>query len=95
VASIAALLCVPLPSDAQTRRPVAMMVLADRAWGWFRESGASGVWNFFALSGFLPVRPYARDPVAASRWSACAAICSAAFAGSCPCSIFFFSWVSA
>lgn len=40
----------------------AMMVIADHTWGWFRGLGASGVWIFFALSGFLLARPFIEQP---------------------------------
>ncbi len=40
----------------------AMMVIADHTWGWFRGVGASGVWIFFALSGFLLARPFIDRP---------------------------------
>lgn len=40
----------------------AMMVIADHTWGWFRGLGASGVWIFFALSGFLLARPFIDQP---------------------------------
>ena len=40
----------------------AMMVIADHTWGWFRGLGASGVWIFFALSGFLLARPFIKQP---------------------------------
>ena len=36
----------------------AMMVVADHTCGWFRGLGASGVWIFFATSGFLLARPF-------------------------------------
>jgi peptidoglycan/LPS O-acetylase OafA/YrhL len=36
----------------------AIMVITDHTWGWFRGLGASGVWIFFALSGFLLARPF-------------------------------------
>jgi peptidoglycan/LPS O-acetylase OafA/YrhL len=35
-----------------------MMVIADHTCGWFRGLGATGVWIFFALSGFLLARPF-------------------------------------
>ena len=40
----------------------ALMVIADHTWGWFRGVGASGVWIFFALSGFLLARPFIGQP---------------------------------
>ena len=40
----------------------ALMVVADHTWGWFRGVGASGVWIFFALSGFLLARPFIDNP---------------------------------
>jgi peptidoglycan/LPS O-acetylase OafA/YrhL len=40
----------------------AIMVIADHTWGWFRGVGASGVWIFFALSGFLLARPFISNP---------------------------------
>jgi peptidoglycan/LPS O-acetylase OafA/YrhL len=40
----------------------ALMVIADHTWGWFRGLGASGVWIFFALSGFLLARPFIDQP---------------------------------
>jgi len=40
----------------------ALMVIADHTWGWFRGVGASGVWIFFALSGFLLARPFINAP---------------------------------
>lgn len=40
----------------------AIMVIADHTWGWFRGVGASGVWIFFALSGFLLARPFVDNP---------------------------------
>lgn len=40
----------------------ALMVIADHTWGWFRGVGASGVWIFFALSGFLLARPFIDTP---------------------------------
>jgi peptidoglycan/LPS O-acetylase OafA/YrhL len=36
----------------------AMMVIADHTCGWFTGLGATGVWIFFALSGFLLARPF-------------------------------------
>lgn len=40
----------------------ALMVVADHTWGWFRGVGGSGVWIFFALSGFLLARPFIDKP---------------------------------
>lgn len=40
----------------------AIMVIADHTCGWFRGVGASGVWIFFALSGFLLARPFIGNP---------------------------------
>ena len=40
----------------------ALMVIADHTWGWFSGVGASGVWIFFALSGFLLARPFIGQP---------------------------------
>ncbi len=40
----------------------AIMVVADHTWGWFRGVGASGVWIFFALSGFLLANPFIDNP---------------------------------
>lgn len=40
----------------------ALMVVADHTWGLFRGVGASGVWIFFALSGFLLARPFIDKP---------------------------------
>lgn len=39
----------------------AIMVIADHTCSWFRGLGASGVWIFFALSGFLLARPFIRN----------------------------------
>jgi len=36
----------------------AVMVIADHTIGWFSGVGATGVWIFFALSGFLLARPF-------------------------------------
>jgi peptidoglycan/LPS O-acetylase OafA/YrhL len=36
----------------------AAMVIADHTCGWFTGLGATGVWIFFALSGFLLARPF-------------------------------------
>ena len=36
----------------------AIMVITDHTCSWFRGFGASGVWIFFALSGFLLARPF-------------------------------------
>ncbi len=36
----------------------AIMVITDHTCSWFRGLGASGVWIFFALSGFLLARPF-------------------------------------
>ncbi len=36
----------------------ATMVIADHTCGWFTGVGATGVWIFFALSGFLLARPF-------------------------------------
>ncbi len=44
------------------RGVAALMVVADHTWGWFRGVGASGVWIFFALSGFLLARPFIDNP---------------------------------
>lgn len=58
----------PLPSPERfqaldgLRGLAAMMVIADHTWGWFRGVGASGVWIFFALSGFLLARPFIEQP---------------------------------
>ncbi len=38
-----------------------MMVVADHSWGFFRGTGASGVWIYFALSGFLLAAPFVQD----------------------------------
>ena len=40
----------------------AIMVIADHTWGWFRGVGTSGVWIFFALSGFLLTRSFLDNP---------------------------------
>jgi len=40
----------------------AMMVIADHTCPWFKGVGASGVWIFFALSGFLLARPFIINP---------------------------------
>ena len=40
----------------------AIMVIADHTWGWFKGAGASAVWIFFALSGFLLARPFIEHP---------------------------------
>ncbi len=42
----------------------AMMVIADHTCGWFSGVGATGVWIFFALSGFLLARPFIGNPQA-------------------------------
>ncbi len=42
----------------------AIMVIADHTCSWFRGVGASGVWIFFALSGFLLARPFVGNPQA-------------------------------
>ena len=47
----------------------AMMVIADHTCGWFRGLGASGVWIFFALSGFLLARPFVTNPQAVLSFS--------------------------
>lgn len=44
------------------RGVAAVMVIADHTWGVFRGAGASGVWIFFALSGFLLARPFVDNP---------------------------------
>ncbi len=38
------------------------MVVADHTWGLFKGLGAGGVWIFFALSGFLLIRPFIHQP---------------------------------
>jgi peptidoglycan/LPS O-acetylase OafA/YrhL len=40
----------------------ALMVIADHTMGFFRGVGASGVWIFFALSGFLLAKPFVAEP---------------------------------
>jgi peptidoglycan/LPS O-acetylase OafA/YrhL len=40
----------------------AIMVVADHTWPWFKGLGASGVWIFFAISGFLLARPFVFTP---------------------------------
>lgn len=40
----------------------AILVIADHTWDGFKGTGASAVWIFFALSGFLLARPFIEDP---------------------------------
>lgn len=47
----------------------AIMVIADHTCSWFRGVGASGVWIFFALSGFLLARPFVGNPQAVLSWT--------------------------
>ncbi|MFH0781353.1 MAG: acyltransferase [Pseudomonadota bacterium] len=47
----------------------AIMVIADHTCSWFRGVGASGVWIFFALSGFLLARPFISNPQAVLSWT--------------------------
>jgi peptidoglycan/LPS O-acetylase OafA/YrhL len=39
-----------------------IMVVADHTWGLFSGLGASGVWIFMTLSGFLIARPFIQQP---------------------------------
>jgi peptidoglycan/LPS O-acetylase OafA/YrhL len=39
-----------------------LMVVADHTWGAFSGLGASGVWIFMTLSGFLLARPFIQQP---------------------------------
>ena len=44
------------------RGVAAIFVIADHTMGWFSGIGATGVWIFFALSGFLLARPFTKNP---------------------------------
>ncbi|MCI5147281.1 MAG: acyltransferase [Candidatus Electrothrix sp. AR3] len=46
-----------------------LLVVADHTWGWFSGLGASGVWIFMSLSGFLLARPFVQQPELASSLS--------------------------
>lgn len=63
--------------EVQTKRPseginydaldglrgiAALMVIADHTMGFFTGVGASGVWIFFGLSGFLLAKPFVQHP---------------------------------
>jgi peptidoglycan/LPS O-acetylase OafA/YrhL len=39
-----------------------LMVIADHTWGLFTGLGASGVWIFMTLSGFLLAKPFVQQP---------------------------------
>ena len=56
-----------LPALDGLRGCAALFVLADHTMGWFSGVGTSGVYIFFALSGFLLARPFIREPERA--WS--------------------------
>lgn len=46
-----------------------LMVIADHSWGRFSGLGASGVWIFMSLSGFLLAKPFVEQPERASSLS--------------------------
>ncbi len=51
-----------LPALDGLRGYAALLVIADHTMGWFSGVGTSGVYIFFALSGFLLARPFLREP---------------------------------
>lgn len=57
----------------------AIMVITDHTCSWFKGLGASGVWIFFALSGFLLARPFIGNAHAVLSFTSMSGYCKRRF----------------